>query len=58
MNIYMIAEIITKDNKKYKVNNRRITSIKWSNKHDCFLVNNKIHVDINNIKSITCSETI
>lgn len=54
----MITEIITKDNKKYKVNNRRITSIKWSNKYDCFLVNNKIHVHINNIKSITCNETI
>lgn len=58
MNIYMITEIITKDNKKYRINFKRVNSIKWSNKWNCFLINNSVHVNMDNIKSITCSETI
>lgn len=58
MNIYMIVEIITKDNKKYRLNDGRTTSIKWSNKWGCFLINNSIHVNIDNIKSLTCGDTM
>lgn len=54
----MIAEIITKDNKKYRVGDRRVTSIKWSDKYGCFLINDSIHVNIDNIKSLTCGESI
>ena len=54
----MITEIITKNNKKYRLNFKRVNSIKWSNKWNCFLVNNKIHINMNNIKSLICSETI
>lgn len=58
MNIYMIVEIITKDDRKYKIGDRRTETIKWSDKWGCFLINNSIHVNIDNIKSLTCSETI
>lgn len=54
----MIAEIITKDNKKYRLNDGRTTSIRWSDKWGCFLINDSVHVNIDNIKSLTCGESI
>ena len=54
----MIAEIITKDGQRYKIGDQRTDSIKWSDKYGCFLINNSIHINIDNIKSLTCGETI
>ena len=52
----MIAEIITFDGRKFKLDDRRTTSIKWSDKYGCFLINNSVRVYIENIKSLTCGD--
>ena len=49
----MIAEIITFDGRKFKLDDRRTTSIKWSDKYGCFL---SVRVYIENIKSLTCGD--
>lgn len=52
----MIAEIITFDGRKFKLDDHRTTSIKWSDKYGCFLINNSVRVYIENIKSLTCGD--
>lgn len=52
----MIAEIITFDGRKFKLGDNRTTSIKWSDKYGCFLINNSVRVYIENIKSLTCGD--
>lgn len=54
----MISEIITKDGRKFSLNDSRTTSIKWSDRLGCFLINNYIRIYIENIKSLTCGDNI
>lgn len=54
----MIAEIITKDDRHFKIGDGRTTSIKWSERFGCFLINDSVHVNMDNIKSLTCGDNI
>lgn len=40
----MIAEIITFDGRKFKLRDHRTTSIKWSDRYGCFLINDSVRV--------------
>lgn len=54
----MITEIITKSDIRYRIHDGKTKSIKWSDKYGCFLINNSVKVYMEDIKSLTCGESI